>query len=492
MFSKFNQLGKESIVYGFGGVASRFISFFLLPVYTRVFNPSEYGIIDVIATVTMLATILLTAGIDTALSYYFYQKPSTEDRKKTINAAAFYSFAINSLLAVVVWIFAPEICQLLFKTSTYAIYMRIAILAIPFSSLVTLNLNVLRLQRKPWAYLSLSLPQVLLSVLLNIYLVVILDVGILGVFTTNVVVSLLTLLAGLFINRQYFSLRHIDLPRLRLVIRYGLPLVIAGISMWSISYLGRYFLLHYESLDQIGIYSVGLKIAAVVAIVTQAFRLANAPFQFEMSSSDEAPEVYGRTLTYFILGTSFICVPVALYARPVLQLLTTEAYFEAYRVVPFASYALIVYGVSQLVGVGLLITKRTGVTGILTAVGALANVVYLFVLVPMFGIIGAALATLLAQSTIVILKFIFAQRAYWIPYDLRRVTIILLTAWCFIALGFVLESGNFWMDVVVATIVFAACILIMTSRLVLFKEERQVLINGLKLVAQRVWHRSEL
>lgn len=483
MYNKFKQLGKESIIYGVGGVASGLISILLLPLYTRIFNPSEYGVVDVIVTTTSLAAIVLTAGTDTALSFHFFKYPEQNERKRTISSTAIYLLLINTIVAIIVWILADAISNLIFATTEYATYLRIAILSIPFTALFTMNLNVLRLERKPWAFLGLSIPRIFLTLLLNIFLVVILEMGIMGVFLANFIVALLATLLGIIVNRKYYA-RTVDQERLKLILKYGLPLVIGGLSIWSINYLDRYFLLRYEGLDQIGVYSVGLKYALSVALVTRAFRLANSPFQFEVSTSPQAREIYSRSLTYYVIITSMICVPVCLYAIPALRIITTELYSSAYTVVPFAVYAIVAYGAAQLVGVGLLITRRTGISGTVMGVGALANVLYLILLVPALGIIGAALATLLAYVTLNILQYINAQRFYRIPYDLRRVAAVLILAWMVIGIGIFIENGELIRDILIASLFTVLFFIIIYMSPILRQDEKNVLKKGLRNIAR--------
>lgn len=449
MDNRLRRLGKESVVYGLGGAISKFIGFLLLPLYTRLFSPADYGTLDVIVTVTSLAGIVLTAGMETALSYYFFRLEDPAERRRTITTAAAYLFGMNAAVAAVIWAFATPLTATLFGGAENALYLRVAILALPFSSLVTLNLNLLRLSRKPWRYLSLSIPHLLTTVAFNLYFVAWLRVGVIGVFYTNVIAAVAFAIVGLAVNRGLFGL-VVSLPRLRQLLRYGLPLVIGGLSMWSINYLDRYFLLRYSSLEEIGQYAVGLRIASLIAFVTTAFRTANAPFQFEVSANDDAPAVYSRTLTYYVLLTSVLCVAVALFARPLLSLLATEQYFGAARVVALASFSAVAYGLYQIVSVGLLVTKRTGLVGMATGAGAAVNVLYLFMLVPSLGIFGAALATLMTHLTVVGILFVAAQRQYAIPYDLGRVARTVVTAATLIVAGSLIQPGRLLEDSAIA------------------------------------------
>ena len=485
MYTKFKQLGQESVIYGLGGVVSKFIGFFLLPIYTRVFSPSDYGVMDVIATMVALGGVILSAGTDSAMSYYFFKTKEVKDQQKTVTMTAVYLFLINTLVAMTVWLTAEKISALAFGEPGFAIYLRIAVLSIPFTSLNSANLNLLRLRRRPVIYVSLAIASLLLSIAFNIYLVVVLRVGIIGVFWTQAITAVFSSAIGSFANREYIG-RIFDWSRLAQLLRYGLPLIIGGLSAWSIVYLGRYFLLRYSTLDEIGLYSVGARFASAVALVTSAFRKANLPFLFEAMSDKDAPLVYSRTLTYFILLTSLICVPVSLFARPALTLLTTEAYVNAYQVVALLAYSAVGDGLQQIVSAGLLVTKRTDLSGITTGSGAFFIVVFLFLLVPPLGIVGAALATLLTHAAVVAMKYITAQRVYPIPYDLGRVFRTLGLAGTVIGIGLLIEPQNLWVDSLTAFGLFAVFLVMIPTLSLIEPREQRVVLDRLRGLAVRV------
>ena len=482
MLDKLKTLGKDALIYGLGGMVSKFIGFFLLPIFTRVFNPSDYGIMDVIATMTALAGIVLTAGTETALSFYFFKYREPDEQRKTVTSTAVYLLGINAVVAVVVWFLADKISLLTFDTSNYSVYLRVAILSLPLGSLVGLHLNVLRLQRKPWAYTSFSISQLLLTVFLNIYLVVILRTGIIGVFWTNLAMSGLFAMIGIIVNRSYMSIAALSRRRLAEVLRYGLPLVIGGLSMWSINSIDRFFLVNYSTLDQVGLYSVGIRLASVVGFITWAFRLANAPFQFEISYSKDAPQIYARTLTYFVLITSLVCVPLALFAKPILRLLTREAYLGANIVVGLAAYSAVAYGMYQIIGVGLLITKKTLFTSVAISIGAIANVIFLFLLVPPFGMLGAAVSVLLTHAAVLTILYIGAQRAYPVPYDLKRISTILVFAGIVIGVRLIINTNHIVVEILSASGLFIAYLTILTLSPVFTSNEKRILFDTFKRI----------
>jgi len=272
------------------------------------------------------------------------------------------------------------------------------------------------------------------------------------------------------------------LSRRRLVdiLRFGLPLVIGGLSMWSINSIDRFFLVTYSNLDQVGLYSVGIRLASVIAFIAWAFRLANAPFQFEISTSADAPQIYARTLTYFVLITSLVCVPLSLFAKPVLRLLTTEAYLGAHIIVGLMSYSAVAYGMYQIVGAGLLITKKTLFTSVAISIGAVANVLYLFLLVPPFGMLGAGFALLLTHTTVLTILYIGAQRAYPVPYDLRRILTVLVCAGIIIGIGMIINTQHIAIEILSSTGLFIAYLIMLSLLSVITANEKQTLVDTFK------------
>jgi O-antigen/teichoic acid export membrane protein len=297
---------------------------------------------------------------------------------------------------------------------------------------------------------GLTLAQFLVSIGLNIYLVVLLRIGVAGVFWTNLLTTALFALAGTALNRRYYSLAAVTRARLGEIVRYGMPLVLGGISIWSIDSVDRYFLLKFASLEDVGLYSVAARLASGVAFATWAFRLANAPFQFEVASGSDAPRIYSRTLNYYALVVSTLCVAIAAFAHPALRVITTEAYLGAHRVVGLMAFSAGAYGLYQIVGVGLLITKRTGFTAAAIGAAAVLNVIFQAVLVPRLGAVGAALAVLLTHCCVVVMLYVGAQRAFYVPYELGLLARVVGPAAAIVAVRALIAPGGLLLDIGVA------------------------------------------
>jgi O-antigen/teichoic acid export membrane protein len=480
---KFTRLGKDTLIYGLGSVANQIISLLLLPVYAHVFSTSNYGVIDITGTVLSLMTTLLTSSIvGTALSYYFYGTEDEADRRLTVTMNLLYVVSANILIGVVGWVFVANISDLLFHSPDYVIYLKLMILTLPFSVVNVLNANLFRLRFKPWSYFAITTSDVLLSMIMNIILVVVLRVGLIGVYVTDLVTTALLAIVGVWMNRMLFD-RVISWRRLIDLFAYGLPLMPAGAALWIINYLDRWFLSYYSGLTEVGLYGIGNRIGGAVALFTAAFRLANSPHQFAAAREETAGRFYADTLKYYLLMTCFLGLGTSIFGRELIEILTPQNYWSAYPAVPFYAFSLIAYGLYQLVGVGLLLAKKTHIMGITIVIASLAHIVLLWIFVPVWGFIGAGFATLVTEVGVVIALYIAAQRVYPIPYRLRDVIWIALVTTGLVTTGVLLDLPSLPIQVIVKIgIMLAYPLVLMFVAATNMRELRSILALALSML----------
>jgi O-antigen/teichoic acid export membrane protein len=288
---------------------------------------------------------------------------------------------------------------------------------------------------------------ILLTMGMNILLVVILRVGLIGVYWTDLVTTALFALIGLWMNRTCFSWSA-SWQRLKGMLVDGLPLVPGNVAMWVIQSLDRWFLTQYAGLGEVGLYATGAKIGAVVGVVTGAFRMANIAHQFAVSREEGAKQFYADTLKYYLLLLCFLGLGVSVFSREAIEILTPMEYWNACGVVPFFVFSTIGYGLYQLIGVGILLAKKTPIMGVTILVAGLVHIGFLWVFIPMWGYIGAGFVTLITHIGVLLVLYYAAQRVYPIQYPVRDlVKIVLVTA------GLVLAGVLFDVDGFVARVV---------------------------------------
>ncbi len=485
MSSRTQQVLKETTIYGLGGAGSKFISFLLFPLYARLFNVNDYGAIEVINTFLVLASILLTSGTDLAQSYYFYEYGEKSERKKTISTLSIYIFLINFLVALLVGIFSKQISIRLLGTENFSDLLRIASLVIPWMGLYTFNLNLLRLQRKPTVYISITLPFVLLQISANILFVLILHGGLASIFWTNLACYVLFTVIGIFINRSYFAM-HFNFSRFKEMFQYWRPLIPVNISAWFLASADRLILSGMSTLEATGIYSAGLRIASVVGFFVQAFRTANLPFIFEVSKDADSSVVYQKTLSYYLYFSSLIAVAISLFAKPLLLLFSGKEYLTALSVIAPLAFVYVLSGSSQIVSIGSLISKNTKYIGLITAVSAILMGLGLLIVIPGYGEVGTAYVVLLANLIYNLALYFNSQKTYPIPYDWKRILRIFLVSGLIILLKLRIHVDVLWMDILIALVALCFFILLTpifslltTSEIKVLQKQIQLFIHNL-------------
>jgi O-antigen/teichoic acid export membrane protein len=259
--------------------------------------------------------------------------------------------------------------------------------------------------------------------------------GVAGFFQAQIVTGVCTTGAGLWIMRHHISLRLARFGRLREMLLYALPLVPAALGFWVIGLADRLFIENMVSTKDVALYQMGAMLASMVAMVTGAFSAAWGPFALSMQRRTDAPQFYARVLPVFLaLGGSMV-TGVALFTREAIQLLANPAYAASAAVVGILSLGVLANGLSSIAGTGLALARKSAPITMAVFIAALVNIALNFLLIPWFGISGAAWAA--GVSWIVYTGFIFlrSQRLHPLPYNFRRAAVIgvLLTGIVFVA-----------------------------------------------------------
>jgi O-antigen/teichoic acid export membrane protein len=449
MFSQLRQLGKESLVYGLAGVVSKFIGFFLLPIYTRIFSPEDYGVIGIITTTMAAISIFVVLGLDAAAGRWYYDTEDIHDRKRSIATWASTQVIVASFFGLLIFINAKNLGVLLLNQEKTGIYFQYTGIWLPTTALGMVATNWLRFQRRPWATAIFALATSLSNILLAIYFVVVLRWGLRGVYQAQLLAGVISTVLAVFILRDWINPRYFSWPRLKVMLRFALPLIPGSMAYWIVNFSDRYFVQYYTNTSEVGLYQVGANLASAVAILTTAFQQAWGPFALSIHTQKDARKVYAATLSAYLVITCLATVGLTLLAPEIINLVATKQYSGASTVIGFLSMSYVLIGLTYIAATGPTIVKRSGPTGIAMTMAAVFNVILNILLVPRLGRTGSALATMLAQAVIPIYLFYRAQSMYPIPYRFRDALGILAVTVSLIVFGVIWQPANPWMGLIV-------------------------------------------
>ncbi len=416
MSGRLRTLASDSVIYGLSGVISRFLTLWLVPIYTRVFTPADYGVLALVTTTMSVLGILAVLALDNSTHRWFWDTESTDDRKTTVASWAWCQLGVSSLLATLLFVFADPLAQVVVGEPRAGRLLRLAALTLPTAVLPLVINGWFRLQRRPKPAVTVATSASLLQILLTIACVIWLRLGLAGVFIAQALASLVTSTVAAVILRDWVSPRRFDRERLRAMLRYSLPLVPGGLAFWVVSTADRYFLRAFASVTDVGLFSIGAAIALAVTLVTGAFQQAWSPFAMSIHKQPGARDTYARVFLAYIVVTSALATGVSLFAREAVLLLAPKQYLGAVVVVGPLAFSAVMIGLTYVASIGPAIVKVTRPTGVAFVVAAAAGIGLNFVLTPRYGMLGSAMATLISQSITPIYLFVRSQRLYPIPY----------------------------------------------------------------------------
>lgn len=420
------KLVRESFIYGLSGYISKFIGVFLLPLYTKVLTPFDYGILDLLNSVAVFTSFIIISGTDASLGYYYFRREFQEEKKLLVSSGLLIRITFSLSMALVIIILAPSLNKLLF-TNDNTFLIQLYSFYIVFNSIFFFTTELLRFEIKPWVYTLFSSGNVLINILSAILFVLILRLGVLGAIIASVVsYGLFSILGIIYIAKNYKL--HFSGKWVKNILGYGFPLIGTSIATWVLQYSDRYFLNFLSGLNQIGIYSVGLKVASITGVIAGAFQMSWGPFAADIQYEPNAKKIYAKVFQLYFILNIILVFNISLFADEILRLLTQPAYYSAKSVIPLLCFSSIFAGGYFIANAGIGLTKKLQHTIWITIIAAIVNIVINAFLTPLFLAKGSAIAILCANFTIFFLTLITSQKFYRIEYKYGFIVILIISS----------------------------------------------------------------
>ncbi len=438
--TELRRLGKHSAIYGFGGLVQRILAVLLLPVYTRYLSPSDYGIVETLIALTTVLVITLRLGITNAFFRFYFDRPGPEHRRLVLRTSFWFTMGMATLGLVAGAAFSREISTVLFGSADEAEVVAAAFVGLWAQMNYEQLTSLFRVEERSVAYVTASLANVAITIGATLALVVALDAGPLGVVVGNFTGTLLVYAALVGYRREQLGLQF-DRGLFREMNRFGMPLVPSALLLWVTNFSDRFFLVKLADTQEVGLYSVGVRIASAMALLLTAFRTAWPAFAYSIEDDREAKRTYAFVLTYLVFVTTWVATGLALLSPWLVDWIAAPAFAESSRVVGPLAFAVVIFAgyVVMVIGVGR--ARRTQFNWVVTGVAAIVNVALNLILIPRYGMMGAAAATIAAYATMFAGMTWWAQRIYPVPYQWRRVATAVAAGLALVAVGKLAGGG---------------------------------------------------
>jgi O-antigen/teichoic acid export membrane protein len=419
------RLLRTTAAYQAGDVVSKIFAVALLPVYTRHVSETQYGVAELLMTGIVLFSILIRLGVGEAFVRYHYADEDRARRDALARRAVGFLLVATTLCAIPLLAFAAPLSELVLDARDAPIF-RIAVLGLWTFTNLELAFALLRVDERAGAYALTTLANVLLTIALTVWLVVVQDEQARGLLLGNYAASTVVLLAlwlsmAARLRPRRGGADHPALHPLRRLLRFGLPTVPADASVYALNLVDRYYLFHKYGAASAGVYSIAVKLAGVTAFVARAFQYSWPPLAYSIGDDRAAARFYAFVATYYLMVTGWAVAGLLLLGRWFTRLLAAPGFYDAHRALPWIALGWALYG---LFVIFVAIAGRAEVTTRnfpAAAVGLVVNVVLLIALTPPFGIAGAGLALSGAYVAMLIVMRLLTRDLFEIAFEWRRI-----------------------------------------------------------------------
>jgi O-antigen/teichoic acid export membrane protein len=410
---------KDGAIYSISNLLSRGISIFLIPFYTRVLSPSDYGIIDILTIITTLINLTIAFEITQGIARYLPDSTNLRDKIGYSSTALWFTLVVYSIFALLTYAWSVPLSRWVLNADGLTDIFQIAILSIWTNGIYYFLQNQLRWQLKSKQYAVIGIIVTAISATTTIFMLVGMGLGIIGVFCGLIAGNLTGIVLSYYYGRENIRL-FFDFRKLKEMLSFSIPLVPSSIGVFIALYIDRLAIKELMTLKDVGLYAIGYKFASIVGLLMVGFQGALTPLIYQHYRDLNTPLELAHIFRYFITGALVFLLGLSLFSKEIIMLFTTPEYYGGYTVIPILVPAVLLSGM-YIFAPGLAIAKKTKTIAFINICAALINTVLNFLLIPIWGINGSAFATFISAFVSFLLYLIMSNRYYPIPYKWKKV-----------------------------------------------------------------------
>ncbi|MDX2129462.1 MAG: oligosaccharide flippase family protein [Chloroherpetonaceae bacterium] len=486
MLAKLKLLLKDTTIYGASTILASGLNYLLVPFYANLLTLEENGIQSIIYSSITFASVIYTFGLESAYLKFAADKKVLEKRQleestkettvvtnkvfspslsgsnenhpkwgESIFSTPFIGLFSSSLcFTVFIFIFSSRIAEVLGLSGAESGYVQFAAVILLIDTMSTLPLAWLRSERKAGIFSSIKLVNVLVTIAVSLWLVVVEDLGVRGVFYGNIAGSIISLgLASSYtIKFSAFVPLRFSKNLFRQMMRYGLPLVPNSIAMMLIDFVDRLILIRIpqETIQEIygqqispealvGIYGRVYSLAVLAQLLVRMFRFAWQPFYLQQAAEPDAKALFSKVLTIATVFITTFTLFASFFVPLVIQIhffgkfyILPPAFWIGLSVLPILYLSYVFDVISSILFAGLLIEKKTEFLPVITLIGAAVTAILCFALIPLpnkwGAMTGAALATTAGSLAMAVGAYFFSQKIYPNNFEWGKILLSLFSA----------------------------------------------------------------
>jgi O-antigen/teichoic acid export membrane protein len=424
--------------YGLSSIAARFISYLLTPYLTLKLTDAAYGEQAIVYAFIPFLNVIVTHGMETA----YFRFGSKENEEKIYHTSSFSMIIVTALVVSCLLIWGAPIASLL-QISLHPEYIKLVAWVVALDALTTIPFSKLRLEGRPKKYAFIKVGGILINIIATYAFISILpeyanahkgsfiagwyvegfEVG--YILIANILQNVFVLV---LLQKEIRALRfNIDYKLWRQMMLYALPLILVGFGGMINETMDRIMLGWWANGGSpeankalVGTYSACYKLAILITISIQAFRMGAEPFFFKQAASDNAQKTYARVMKFFVITLCIMFLGVVLYIDIWKLFIRNPNMYAGLKVVPILLIANMFLGVYYNLSIWYKLSNKTMAGAWITLLGAVITIGINFLLIPRYGYMASAWATFFCYGTMMIVSYKWGQKVYFIPYATKK------------------------------------------------------------------------
>lgn len=397
------------------------VNLLLVPLYTSYLTAVDYGNLALLILFSTLAKIVFRLGLDAGFFRIHYELKTEGERRALAGTVSLFAAGVGAVLLAAVAAGARPLTAWLFGATPVPTSWVVLVAAdVAAGTLAFVPLALLRIQDRPALFSTFSATRHTVNILLKVVLVTA-GWGVAGILWSDLAATAVFSLALLPILLRGAA-PAFSVPLLAEALRFGVPKVPHGLLLQVQNLADRKILDLFVTRGEVGLYQMGYNFGQGVKFATSAFEPAWGPFVYAQLGRPDAPKTLARVASHVFAFFACATLAVAVLGGDLLTLLTPRnpAFRAAAPVIPVVAVAYLLHGVFLLTSIGIGIEKKARYYPVVTGAAAAANIAANFALIPRFGMMGAAWATVLSYAVMAGLGFAISRRLFPIPFEGRR------------------------------------------------------------------------
>lgn len=420
---------KDTLVYGLGNIAVKIVGLILIPLYTNpeYFSIEDFGVLGILEISGLVLTAALASALPQSFTRWFWDKEYKDNQKGIFFMTLTTQIIVALIFCVLLIPVSDKLSLLIFSKIDWA---RVIILVIVSSAIQSVNniINTLmRLQSKSLLFTITNLIKLISVLSLTIYFILSRGMGLEGIYLAQIIgnsFAVLILLGYTIKNsRVYF-----DKEVFKSMNVYGFPLYLANLSAVLLTVVDRFSLNSMAVLKSVALYTLAFKITSVLKLViVDSIKMALGPMLLKQMDSPDVKRFYSKALLYSSYVLMISIIGISLFSYEIIKLISnSKEYWEAVIIVPVLSLSVLFVNMKDVTIYGLHIAKKTRIIGFIVVFSTIMSIVFNILFIPLWGITGAAIATLLSQIIYWYACYYYSQKAFYVNYEIKKIIIIVI------------------------------------------------------------------